>query len=232
MKKFFLWTALVSLLSLWSTNNVEGQCAPLSIDTLYFEMFGDQIKGNVLNEGSWYVIYPYISISLDTNLYVSANDQIVQSYLDTLGGFNNGITSFFFSSVLLMPFSDIPENTILTGKITIEDPNDPHTLCEIPFQWQVRTGSILSSVKENSRYHTSSIQVFPNPASDQISITSQATPLHRVEIYNLQGKLIWQMDVPETSTELSVEVATLRKGGYLIRALTSNGWATQRLLKW
>ncbi|MFY0602504.1 MAG: T9SS type A sorting domain-containing protein [Flavobacteriaceae bacterium] len=72
------------------------------------------------------------------------------------------------------------------------------------------------------------ISVFPNPVIDKLSIVTRNTiTLHKIEIYNLIGQLIFSKKNPSEITSLK----TLPKGAYLLKISTNEGLLTKTLLK-
>jgi len=70
------------------------------------------------------------------------------------------------------------------------------------------------------------LQIYPNPAKDDIFIESDL-PISRVEIYSLSGSLV----LSENNVDKSVSVATLPAGVYLLKAYTDKGATVSRIVK-
>jgi hypothetical protein len=64
------------------------------------------------------------------------------------------------------------------------------------------------------------VQVFPNPFSDVIHISSGAE-LQKIALYQADGKLIYTSELKDL--EFSLETSFLRKGMYLLQVTTAKG---------
>lgn len=64
------------------------------------------------------------------------------------------------------------------------------------------------------------VQVFPNPISDVIHISSDAE-LQKIALYQADGKLIYNSELKDL--EFSLETSFLRKGMYLLQVTTAKG---------
>jgi hypothetical protein len=72
-----------------------------------------------------------------------------------------------------------------------------------------------------------SMQIYPNPASNFISIVSEF-PMQRVEIVNVLGKYVYRGI--DTDRVHDVSVSNFAKGIYIVRVITSKGIASSRLI--
>ena len=87
----------------------------------------------------------------------------------------------------------------------------------------INSGSLSIKPFENS-----SVAVYPNPASDVISLkTAQNVEVTAIEIYNLAGQKVITANEPE-----NIEVSQLSAGTYLLKAKTSDGQSvTKKIVK-
>lgn len=76
-----------------------------------------------------------------------------------------------------------------------------------------------SGIEQNN--NNSGITVFPNPASDFITISSEDTLINGVEIYNVSGKLVYK-EMNNNNIELSINVSNFAKGLYLIKIVNAD----------
>ncbi|MCB2220256.1 MAG: T9SS type A sorting domain-containing protein [Bacteroidetes bacterium] len=75
----------------------------------------------------------------------------------------------------------------------------------------------------------SSVLIYPNPASNNISLVSQPrTEIISLEILDIQGKIILHKDVMDNS--FSVKVSNYPRGLYFVRILTSEGMEVEKLI--
>ncbi|MDB4167968.1 T9SS type A sorting domain-containing protein, partial [Polaribacter sp.] len=72
------------------------------------------------------------------------------------------------------------------------------------------------------------LNMFPNPASDVLNISSQST-INTVEIYNVLGQKVITMQVEDTSAEINV--SNLNAGIYLIKYEINNSTSTKKFVK-
>ncbi|MEN9994315.1 MAG: hypothetical protein RL762_972 [Bacteroidota bacterium] len=73
-----------------------------------------------------------------------------------------------------------------------------------------------------------SIQVAPNPFTDQVHITSKAD-LKKIELNQANGVLLFAVDV--TSKEWTLETSMLQEGMYLLQVTTAQGVESVKILK-
>ncbi|WP_165732691.1 T9SS type A sorting domain-containing protein [Polaribacter sp. 20A6] len=69
------------------------------------------------------------------------------------------------------------------------------------------------------------VKMYPNPAEDQLFISSKET-LNKVEIFNLLGK-----KVLSTTNTKSIDVSSLTKSVYLVKISSDKGISTKKLVK-
>lgn len=75
-----------------------------------------------------------------------------------------------------------------------------------------------------------SIQIFPNPAKDVITIKCKnATPNQLISIYDIQGHLILQQPLQETIS--NIDISTLPKGLYITKVGNKECLSVQKLVK-
>ncbi len=74
----------------------------------------------------------------------------------------------------------------------------------------------------------SNLNVYPNPVSDKLYITTQSN-INKVEIYNTLGQAVKSINM--STNRASVNVADLQPGVYMVRILTNKGTATSKIIK-
>ena len=72
------------------------------------------------------------------------------------------------------------------------------------------------------------LNMYPNPASDVLNISSQST-INTVEIFNVLGQKVITMQVEDTSAEINV--SNLNAGVYLIKYEINNSISTKKFVK-
>lgn len=75
-------------------------------------------------------------------------------------------------------------------------------------------------------------QVFPNPATDYITINSTTNNVRRVEVFNIVGRKVLEFN--NSSSDDKHDVSSLPRGMYLVRLLDAQGHIirTQRVSKY
>lgn len=84
------------------------------------------------------------------------------------------------------------------------------------------TSGISSAVADNN--DSSLIKVYPNPATDNISI--DAENVNFVEIYSLSGAL-----VEKVNNTTNIDITNLDKGSYIVKVNTADGTRAAKLIK-
>jgi hypothetical protein len=75
-----------------------------------------------------------------------------------------------------------------------------------------------SSVSENSEMY---LNLYPNPAKEQIFITEIPSNVHEIALIDISGKLIENFVI--TSTQLNIQLGNLGQGVYLLLVKDANG---------
>jgi len=73
------------------------------------------------------------------------------------------------------------------------------------------------------------VKLFPNPVGDVLRIAANATGLKKVELFDLNGKLVLTEDLYSESAEL--QVSSLPPGAYIVRVHAQSGIVTKRIIK-
>ena len=71
------------------------------------------------------------------------------------------------------------------------------------------------------------LSIFPNPANDRITILSEDIAVQKVELYNLQGQLIKNVQLNDNTMDIS----SLSAGMYSLRIITEKGVAVKNIVK-
>lgn len=82
---------------------------------------------------------------------------------------------------------------------------------------------------ENVKDLSSLIQVYPNPAVDNVRINSMGTNLQQISVYDLKGRNVMTENV--NSNEINLSVSDLSSGIYILKVKTNEGTAVKRLMK-
>lgn len=74
-----------------------------------------------------------------------------------------------------------------------------------------------------------STQVFPNPASNKIQVSSNDNTIHTIEIFNNQGQLVKMISLEQAQGQ--IELSNMSNGIYWLRITTDAGISTQKIVK-
>ena len=88
----------------------------------------------------------------------------------------------------------------------------------------------ILSVDEILTEHTL-LTVYPNPANDFINLESNYTPIQKIEIYDIQGRLVLSQIVRETLLQYHLNISELSSGSYLLKATTNQGIESIKIIK-
>ena len=89
------------------------------------------------------------------------------------------------------------------------------------------TGTLLTLSTESVKTPTHQFRVFPNPASNQITIDSGALPIDGIDIYEMSGKLIYSENIPFTGLK-KIELKLL-PGVYIIKPRSEFQFSPQKI---
>jgi len=88
----------------------------------------------------------------------------------------------------------------------------------------------ITGIKEvnNSR---NNIQIYPNPASEEIQVISNQLSVNSIEIYNLLGEKIYSTPITDNRPPRTINVAAFAKGLYFLEVENENGVAVKKFEK-
>lgn len=78
--------------------------------------------------------------------------------------------------------------------------------------------------------NNSSINVYPNPASDQVFIKSSSVVISTIELFNSQGLFIKSINVDGASNNYKLSLQNINPGFYILRINSEKGVISKRLL--
>jgi len=160
--------------------------------------------------------------------------------LDVQNGFNDGCFDLFTicGRPLWLFDSHYPANIcvddIVFGEFQDGSPKSEKTFFEHLFADQGVTtvnvsvcGLSISNFADNNAF-----QLYPNPADNTVNIGfDKNTVVQDLKIYNLLGQLMVQIQNPEVTKTMAVDVSKLKPGTYFITLNTGNTTKTQRFIK-
>jgi len=99
-----------------------------------------------------------------------------------------------------------------------------HSAVVIKFNYKYGT-----SVNNNTEKNKHILNLFPNPASEKVTIITDVTGRSVISIYNLQGQLLMQKQVQQGKTDF--DISDLAKGVYLVRLYSNSRAEVGRIIK-
>lgn len=161
----------------------------------------------------------------EEGLYITIDDISIESQgkasEEELAGFNIFLDGNLFDAVsattMQYVFNDLAPGSYVAGVQAVGDGGSLSAI--VPIAFEVTEVSVKP-------IDLSRITIYPNPVEDRLFISSTES-VKRVEIYNLQGKLV---KVVINSTQ-EIQVGDLKSGTYLIKITTDQGVTTQRFVK-
>jgi len=76
---------------------------------------------------------------------------------------------------------------------------------------------------------THDVQAYPNPVSDNITLSTTDVPMNSIEVFGLDGTLLME-DSPNSKT-YSINLSKVPTGIYLVRISLVNSSETLRIIK-
>jgi hypothetical protein len=76
---------------------------------------------------------------------------------------------------------------------------------------------------------THGVQAYPNPVSDNITLSTTKVPMNSIEVFGLDGTLLME-DSPNSNT-YSIDLSKATTGTYLVRIFLANSTETLRIIK-
>ncbi|GAB0156731.1 hypothetical protein CHRYSEOSP005_19980 [Chryseobacterium sp. Alg-005] len=81
-----------------------------------------------------------------------------------------------------------------------------------------QSNSLISESSEFAVNEKESLQIYPNPISNQeIFVKGNTKTIKKAEIYNLQGKVLQTIDYPFKNSRNSIKIKNLEQGVYLLK---------------
>ncbi len=215
MKKFVFILSLISSVHFGQAQTV---CDSLTVDTVYVD--ANSFNITVYNSSEHFIVYPFFSILLDANPYISfVNNMMVPSFLSTPSDANAGFTSGNYFNINLTPASQVPQNTLFTGILMIQDPNDSTFLCGLPFSFLY--GDQLASLTELSG---NQLNIFPNPSSGFVHLQS-ADDEGTIAVIDQFGRIIHSTELKNGKASFHLE----KEGIYFIQVSSKQGQTFQKI---
>lgn len=105
-----------------------------------------------------------------------------------------------------------------------------HVFNEAGYNLKLRTAYIkpTNSASINENDELTKPVIFPNPSNGQFQVYSSSTPLTKVEVIDMNGKVVYQWNGKNTS--LSVDLHEFAKGIYTIRMQANTSVSIEKLI--
>jgi len=170
-----------------------------------------------INQGTgntWNLIWdPYQGIPISTyNIYrgTSANDlQLITSTSSSNTSYSDLLApaGYVYYQIEMVSFNSCnPSKSVSTSRSNIATNNT--------------TG--INEILSNNLIH-----VFPNPATDKVTIETPSQAI--IEISNIEGQMI--KTIATSGTKTNIDVSAFPSGVYVIRAMTDRGITTEKFVK-
>jgi uncharacterized protein YjdB len=95
---------------------------------------------------------------------------------------------------------------------------------------QVETSARLSA-EENNEAQEAELVVFPNPAENQVKITSKYLPYSKIEMLSANGKVALVMNIDTDKKDFSLDISTLDNGFYILKLSNALGTVSRKIIK-
>lgn len=204
----------------------------LEVDPVYQAGKSSSFEVNVMTEQLW----SYIAGDLRLHVVVTESD-IPDTWQDPAWGMTEVnfvcremYPSSFGTALSMENIGDMEELTIpvdVSDDYVIENCNlvvfiqDSDTK-EVMNSYTVNLGQVVGVAEMGEQYS----RIYPNPATDKVSIESEST-LKNISIFNLNGQKVYEIALDQNNVDLNVE--QLEAGMYMIRLETENGTKVEKL---
>lgn len=153
------------------------------------------------------------ALFLDADFIENENTFIGQDATALIGiGCNANFTGAYLFESKIKEFYGIETEASNTFNYTIEEVNSYYklTITKTNSDWLVYNSILLS----NPTFNKNTVSLYPNPAQNILNIQNTASNLSKVQIYDLNGRLL-QNHAMQTK-EVSLDVSGLQSGVYLV----------------
>jgi hypothetical protein len=126
--------------------------------------------------------------------------------------------------------------SLLTGTVREANKNDVDQVCSTKAgHYMVNRSNVVEGFVVENKYvdKIQTIEIFPNPASNYLKITSQIeSSSYTINIYDLNGKLVFNKLIDQYSeiSEHMVNIEKLVKGAYFVEITSGTYNETQKLI--
>ncbi|MDO3695668.1 BspA family leucine-rich repeat surface protein [Wenyingzhuangia sp. chi5] len=106
-----------------------------------------------------------------------------------------------------------------------------NTLTEV-FGWTITDGGYNNCTLSNFNPELLGLTFYPNPVSSVFTINNPSELfLENIEVYNVSGNMIKNIQIEKKSKEVNIDVSSLTPAVYFIKIKTTNGGIVNKLIK-
>ncbi|PWH83670.1 hypothetical protein DIS18_03700 [Algibacter marinivivus] len=118
----------------------------------------------------------------------------------------------------------------IAGANDVQSRSTTNQICGTPIKGLMTdyAGTCGLSVEDNEL--DGGISLFPNPAKQQFFIKSAYLNLDKVEIYDISGRLVSDIDVSETARTKTINMHNASKGVYFVNIYSEGRFITKKLI--
>lgn len=92
--------------------------------------------------------------------------------------------------------------------------------------------AIDNVVSTEDQTYEQNVIVYPNPTNDLLTIDAINTSFSKIEIFNLEGRIVLSSDFSQGETNVRLSLASLNPGYYVVKILkTDDGWLRKSFVK-
>lgn len=88
----------------------------------------------------------------------------------------------------------------------------------------------INQTLSSTNFDVNSINIYPNPFEDKLTINTSDVPVSQYEIYDLQGRLV-KSDQINDKTSFIIDMNDIISGIYLIQIKSDNGLSSHKIIK-
>lgn len=112
---------------------------------------------------------------------------------------------------------------VIIGPLLLDSP-EYYTNYITKLEWEGTTG------KYEPTLDTKNLIIYPNPASDQITVYVNSNVFSSYEILDHQGRMIRKGSVTAGQENITINLSDLSPGIYLLNVLSESGKMTERIV--
>lgn len=204
-------------------------------------MVGDYLTYQIRfeNTGTYFAENIVVKDEIDANVFDISTLVPLNSSHNFTTRINGNVAEFIFEGIKL-PFEDATNDGYVVFKIktkpTLALNSTVSNGASIYFDYNapIITNTYTTTVKENIGLGTSDFEftsqfaLYPNPVKETLNIQAKTNnTINSVEIYNLNGQVVTAF----TNAISKLDVSSLAKGTYLLKANTNQGVTTTKFVK-